>query len=92
MICKPSLIIVIVRRNAQFIFILHNTKKFKFEKFEYIPFNINNINKALLFSDIKVNQKNQINQDKVIEMVKNYFIDNKITDSDCEYITKTIKK
>lgn len=79
-----------IKDEIQNILMKNASKEFKFEKFEYIPFNINNINKALLFSDIKVNQKNQINQDKVIEMVKNYFIDNKITDSDCEYITKTI--
>ena len=82
--------IIDVKSEIQNILINYSSKEFKFEKFEYIPFKIKNINKELLFSDIKLNSKNQINQDKVIEMVTKYFIDNKIIDSDCEYITKTI--
>ena len=67
------------------------TKEFKFEKFEYIPFKISKINKENLFSDFKENSKNNpINQDKVIEMVKKYFIDNKITETDSEYILRTV--
>ena len=79
-----------VKNEIQNILISNSSKEFKFEKFEYIPFKIKNINKELLFSDMKINSKNQINQEKVIEMVTKYFIDNKIIDPDCEYITKTI--
>ena len=72
-------------------FVMNNaTKEFKFHKFEYIPFKINNINKNFLFSDIKENPKNPINKEKVIELVKKYFIDNKITEADSEYIAKTM--
>ena len=72
-------------------FVMNNaTKEFKFHKFEYIPFKINNINKNFLFSDIKENPKNPINKEKVIELVKKYFIDNKITETDSEYIAKTM--
>ena len=72
-------------------FVMNNaTKEFKFHKFEYIPFKINNINKNFLFSDIKENPKNPINKEKVIELVKKYFIDNKITEVDSEYIAKTM--
>ena len=72
-------------------FVMNNaTKEFKFQKFEYIPFKINNINKNFLFSDIKENPKNPINKEKVIELVKKYFIDNKITEADSEYIAKTM--
>ena len=67
-----------VKNEIQNILINNSSKEFKFEKFEYIPFKIKNINKELLFSDMKINSKNQINQDKVIEMVTKYFIDNKI--------------
>ena len=72
-------------------FVMKNaTKEFKYQKFEYIPFKINNINKALLFSDKNENKKNQINYEQVIELVKKYFVDNKITQNDSEYITKTM--
>ena len=72
-------------------FIMKNaTKEFKYQKFDYIPFKINNINKVLLFSDRNENPKNQINYEKVVELVKQYFEDNKITQTDSEYITKTM--
>ena len=72
-------------------FIMRNaTKEFKFHKFEYIPFKISQINKNLLFSDFKDNSKNPINQEKVIELVKKYFIEKKITETDREYISRTV--
>ena len=72
-------------------FVMKNaTKEFKYQKFEYIPFKINNINEVLLFSDKNENTKNEINYEKVVELVKKYFVDNKITQNDSEYITKTM--
>ena len=77
-----------VKNNIRDFVMKNATKEFKFQKFEYIPFKLEQINKNLLFSDKKENQKNQINQEKVIELVKKYFIENKIADSDSEYISK----
>ena len=79
-----------VKNNIKDFVMKNATKQFKFQEFEYIPFHINQINKALLFSDLKENSKNPINQEKVIEMVKNYFIENKITETDSKYISSTI--
>ena len=79
-----------IKTNINYFIMKNATKEFKFHKFDYIPFKIKQINKALLFSDKKENPKNPINQEKVIEMVKKYFIDNKITETDSEYISKTI--
>ena len=77
-----------VKNNIRDFVMKNATKEFKFQKFEYIPFKLEQINKNLLFSDKKENQKNQINQEKVIELVKKYFNENKITDLDSEYISK----
>ena len=73
-------------------FIMKNaTKEFKYHKFEYNPFKLNNINKNLLFKETKENSKSQnIDYDRVIQKVKKFFIDNKITGSDTDYIEKTI--
>ena len=79
-----------VKNNIKDFVMKNATKQFKFQEFEYIPFHINQINKPLLFSDLKENSKNPINQEKVIEMVKNYFIENKITETDSKYISSTI--
>ena len=79
-----------VKNNIKDFVMKNATKQFKFQEFEYIPFHINQINKALLFSDLKENSKNPINQEKVIEMVKNYFIENKITETESKYISSTI--
>ena len=79
-----------VKNNIKDFVMKNATKQFKFQEFEYIPFHINQINKVLLFSEIKENSKNPINQEKVIEMVKNYFIENKITETDSKYISSTI--
>jgi len=79
-----------VKNNIKDFVMKNATKQFKFQEFEYIPFHINQINKALLFSEQKENSKNPINQEKVIEMVKKYFIDNKITETDSKYISNTI--
>ena len=79
-----------VKNNIKDFVMKNATKQFKFQEFEYIPFHINQINKALLFSDFKENSKNPINQEKVIEMIKNYFIENKITETDSKYISSTI--
>ena len=79
-----------VKNNIKDFVMKNATKQFKFQEFEYIPFHINQINKALLFSDLKENSKNPINQEKVIEMVKTYFIENKITETDSKYISSTI--
>ena len=69
-------------------FVMKNaTKEFKYHKFEYNPFKLNNINKNLLFSDIKDNTKIQeIKYDEIIQKVKKYFVDNKITGTDSSYI------
>ena len=79
-----------VKNNIKDFVMKNATKQFKFQEFEYIPFHINQINKVLLFSEIKENSKNPINQEKVVEMVKNYFIGNKITETDSKYISSTI--
>ena len=79
-----------VKNNIKDFVMKNATKQFKFQEFEYIPFHISQINKVLLFSEIKENSKNPINQEKVIEMVKNYFIENKITETDSKYISSTI--
>ena len=79
-----------VKNNIKDFVMKNATKQFKFQEFEYIPFHINQINKVLLFSEIKENSKNPINQEKVIEMVKSYFIENKITETDSKYISSTI--
>ena len=73
-------------------FVMKNaTKEFKYHKFEYNPFKLNNINKNLLFNDIKETSKIQgINYDRVIQKVKKFFIDNKITGSDSDYIERTL--
>ena len=73
-------------------FIMKNaTKEFKYHKFEYNPFKLNNINKNLLFKETTENSKSQnIDYDRVIQKVKKFFIDNKITGSDTDYIEKTI--
>ena len=73
-------------------FVMKNaTKEFKYHKFEYNPFKLNNINKNLLFNDIKDNTKIQeIKYDEIIQKVKKYFVDNKITGTDSSYIERTI--
>ncbi len=73
-------------------FVVKNaTKEFKYHKFEYNPFKLNNINKNLLFKETTENSKSQnIDYDRVIQKVKKFFIDNKITGSDTDYIEKTI--
>ena len=73
-------------------FVMKNaTKEFKYHKFEYNPFKLNNINKNLLFNDIKETQTIQgINYERVIQKVKKFFIDNKITGSDSDYIERTL--
>ena len=73
-------------------FVIKNaTKEFKYHKFEYNPFKLNNINKNLLFNDIKETSKIQgINYERVIQKVKKFFIDNKITGSDSDYIERTL--
>ena len=72
-------------------FVMKNaTKEFKYHKFEYNPFKLNNINKTLLFKDLKDTKIQGINTDKVIQMVKKFFVDNNITGSDSSYIEKTI--
>ena len=68
----------------------YSTKEYKFQKFEFIPFNLNNINNFLLFPTNTDRPKNQVNKEKVIDMVQQYFKDNKIIESNCEYIATTI--
>ena len=66
------------------------TKEFKYRKFEYIPFKLNNINKNLLFTDIKENDKKLQPKecDRIIQNVKKFFVDNKISGSDSDYIER----
>ena len=73
-------------------FVLNNaTKEFKYHKFEYNPFKLNNINKNLLFKDIKDNTKFQPNDyDRIIQKIQKFFVDNKITGSDSDYIERMI--
>jgi hypothetical protein len=73
-------------------FVLKNaTKEFKYHKFEYNPFKLNNINKNLLFKDIKDNTKFQPNDyDRIIQKIQKFFVDNKITGSDSDYIERMI--
>ena len=77
-------------------FIMKNaTKEFKYHKFEYNPFKLNNINKNLLFSDIKdtntdTKKIQSIDYDRVIHMVKKFFVDNNITGSDSGYIERMV--
>lgn len=81
-----------VKNNIKNFIMKNSNKDFKIQKFEFIPFKIDNINKTLSFSNIKEkeNPKNPINQEKVIELVKQYFIENKIVEIDSEYISKTL--
>ena len=73
-------------------FVMKNaTKEFKYHKFEYNPFKLNNINKNLLFNDTKeTSKKIDINYDRVIQKVKKFFVDNKITGSDSQYMERTL--
>ena len=73
-------------------FVMRNaTKEFKYHKFEYNPFKLNNINKNLLFREASEASKLQgIDYDKVIQKVRKFFIDNKITGSDSDYIERMI--
>jgi hypothetical protein len=73
-------------------FVLKNaTKEFKYHKFEYNPFKLNNINKNLLFKDIKDNTKFKPNDyDRIIQKIQKFFVDNKITGSDSDYIERMI--
>ena len=72
-------------------FVMKNaTKEFKYHKFEYNPFKLNNINKNLLFNDIKDAKIQEIKYDEIIQKVKKYFVDNKITGTDSSYIERTI--
>ena len=73
-------------------FVMRNaTKEFKYHKFEYNPFKLNNINKNLLFSETSEASKLQgIDCDRVIQKVRKFFIDNKITGSDSDYIERMI--
>ena len=73
-------------------FVLNNaTKEFKYHKFEYNPFKLNNINKNLLFKDIKDNTKFKPNDyDRIIQKIQKFFVDNKITGSDSDYIERMI--
>ena len=73
-------------------FVLNNaTKEFKYHKFEYNPFKLNNINKNLLFKDSKEDTKLQPNDyDRIIQNVQKFFVDNKITGSDSDYIERMI--
>lgn len=64
------------------------TKEFKYHKFEYNPFKLNNINQKLLFNDEQ--KKQDTNQERVIQKVKKFFVDNKISGSDSQYIESTI--
>ena len=81
----------------------NTTKEFRFNKFEFIPFKLNNITKNL-FSVGENNEKKEkepvlnlsnINYDKIIRYIKKYFVDNNLsgTDSDfLEYLNTTKKK
>ena len=73
-------------------FVMKNaTKEFKYHKFEYNPFKLNNINKNLLFRETSEDSKLQgIDCDRVIQKVRKFFIDNKITGSDSDYIERMI--
>lgn len=73
-------------------FIMKNaTKEFKYHKFEYNPFKLKDINKNLLFNDVKENSKIQpVNYDRVIQNVKKFFVDNKITGTDSDYIERMV--
>ena len=73
-------------------FVMRNaTKEFKYHKFEYNPFKLNNINKNLLFRETSEASKLQgIDCDRVIQKVRKFFIDNKITGSDSDYIERMI--
>ena len=79
-------------------FVMKNaTKEFRYHKFEYNPFKLNNINKNLLFSDIKDSNTNNniiqtIDYDRVINMVRKFFVDNNITGSDSGYIERMVNK
>jgi len=73
-------------------FVIKNaTKEFKYHKFEYNPFKLKDINKNLLFNDVKENSKiQQVNYDRVIQNVKKFFVDNKITGTDSDYIERMV--
>ena len=73
-------------------FVIKNaTKEFKYHKFEYNPFKLKDINKNLLFNDVKENSKiQQVNFDRVIQNVKKFFVDNKITGTDSDYIERMV--
>ena len=72
-------------------FVMKNaTKEFKYHKFEYNPFKLNNINKTLLFKDLNESKIQGINTDRVIQMVKKFFVDKNITGSDSSYIERTL--
>ena len=69
-------------------FVIKNaTKEFKYHKFEYNPFKLKDINKNLLFNDVKIQQ---VNYDRVIQNVKKFFVDNKITGTDSDYIERMV--